>query len=92
MRTVKGKNLYLTLLSLFFISVISLDPLNHKEDFHDVELDLECTFCLNETEVTNQPEINSSFITSTFKERTLKEYIHIREAFSSFSSRDPPKS
>ena len=49
MRTVKGKNLYLTLLSLFFISVISLDPLSHKEDFHDVELDFECTFCLNET-------------------------------------------
>ena len=92
MRTVKGKNLYLTLLSLFFISVISLDPLSHKEDFHDVELDFECTFCLNETEVTNQSEINSSFITFTFKERTLKEYIHITEAFSSFSSRGPPKS
>ena len=88
----KGKNLYLVLLSLFFISVISLDPLSHKEDFHDLELDIECTFCLNETEVTNQSEINSSFITFTFQERTLKEYIHIREAFSSFSSRDPPKS
>ena len=91
MRTVKGKNLYLTLLSLFFISVVSLDPLSHKEDFHDVELDFECTFCLNETEVTDQLQKNYSLITFTFQERTLKEYIHIREAFSSFSSRDPPK-
>ena len=88
----KGKNLYLTLLSLFFISVVSLDPLSHKEDFHDVELDFECTFCLNETEVTDQLQKNYSLITFTFQERTLKEYIHIREAFSSFSSRDPPKS
>ena len=92
MRTVKGKNLYLALLSLFFISVISLDPLNHKEDFHDVELDFECTFCLNETEATDQLQTNYSLITFTFQERTLKEYIHIREAFSSFSARDPPKS
>jgi len=89
---VKGKNLYLTLLSLFFISVISLDPLSHKEDLHDVELDFECTFCLNETEATDQLKTNYSLITFTFQERTLKEYIHIREAFSSFSSRDPPKS
>ena len=88
----KGKKLNLTLLSLIFIGLVSLDPLNHKEDFHDVELDLECTFCLNETEATDQPEINSSFITFAFKERTLKEYIHIGEAFSSFSARDPPKS
>ena len=39
----KGKNFYLILLSLFFVSVVSLDPFNHKEDFHDVELDFECT-------------------------------------------------
>ena len=88
----KGKNLYLALLSLFFISVISLDPLSHKEDFHDVELDFECTFCLNETEATDQLQTNYSLITFTYQERTLKEYIQIREAFSSFSSRDPPKS
>ena len=81
----KGKNLYLTLLSLFFISVVSLDPLSHKEDFHDVELDFECTFCLNETEVTDQLQKNYSLITFTFQERTLKEYIHIRPANSSFS-------
>lgn len=92
MRTVKGKNLYLALLSLFFISVISLDPLSHKEDFHDVELDFECTFCLNETEATDQLQTNYSLITFTFQERTLKEYIHIRKAFSSFSARDPPNS
>ena len=88
----KGKNFYLILLSLFFVSVISLDPLSHEEDFHDVELDFECTFCLNETEATDQLQTNYSLITFTFQERTLKEYIHIREAFSSFSSRDPPKS
>ena len=88
----KGKNLYLALLSLFFISVISLDPLSHKEDLHDVELDFECTFCLTETEATDQLQTNYSLITFTFQERTLKEYIHIREAFSSFSARDPPKS
>ena len=88
----KGKNFYLILLSLFFVSVISLDPLSHEEDFHDVELDFECTFCLNETEATDQLQTNYSLITFTFQERTLKEYIHIREAFFSFSARDPPKS
>ena len=87
----KGKNLYLILLSLLFVSVISLDPLNHKEDFHKTELDFECTFCQNETETINQIEVKSFSIDLVFKERTLKEYIHLREAFSSFSSRAPPK-
>jgi len=88
----KGKNLYLILLSLLFVSVISLDPLSHKEDFHKAELDFECTFCQNETETINQIEVKSFSIDLVFKERTLKEYIHLRKAFSSFSSRAPPKS
>jgi len=88
----KGKNLYLILLSLFFVSIISLDPLSHKEDFHKIELDFECTLCQNESATIDQTEVKSSSIGLAFKEKTLKEYIHLRKAFSSFSSRAPPKS
>lgn len=87
----KGKNFYLILLSLFFVSVISLHPLNHKEDFHNVELDFECTIFQNEDLNANQLEVESFLPIFNNVKRTLKEYIHIREACSSFSSRAPPK-
>ncbi len=87
----KGKNFYLILLSLFFVSVISLHPLNHKEDFHNVELDFECTIFQNEDVNANQLEVNSFLPVFNTLKRTLKEYIHIGEAYSSFSSRAPPK-
>ena len=87
----KGKNLYLILLSLFFVSVISLHPLNHKEDFHNVELDFECTIFQNEDINANQLEVKSFLPVFNKLKRTLKEYIHTREAYSSFSSRAPPK-
>ena len=87
----KGKNFYLILLSLFFVSVVSLHPLNHKEDFHNVELDFECTIFQNEDLNANQLEVKSFLNVFNKLKRTLKEYIHIREAYSSFSSRAPPK-
>ena len=87
----KGKNLYLILLSLFFVSVVSLHPLNHKEDFHNVELDFECTIFQNEDLNANQLEVKSFLPVFKKLKRTLKEYIHIGEAYSSFSSRAPPK-
>ena len=87
----KGKNFYLILLSLFFVSVVSLHPLNHKEDFHNVELDFECTIFQNEDINANQLEVKSFLPVFKKLKRTLKEYIHIREAYSSFSSRAPPK-
>lgn len=87
----KGKNFYLILLSLFFVSVISLHPLNHKEDFYNVELDFECTIFQNEDINANQLEVKSFLPVFNKLKRTLKEYIHIREAYSSFSSRAPPK-
>ena len=87
----KGKNFYLILLSLFFVSVVSLHPFNHKEDFHNAELDFECTIFQNEDLNANQLGVKPFLPVFKKLKRTLKEYIHIGEAYSSFSSRAPPK-
>ncbi len=86
----KGKNIFFIFIGLLFLSLTTLHPLNHEEDFLSPELEFECTLCKNENKNKNLEEPKISPVDSIYKKITLNEYIHVGKTYSSFSSRAPP--
>lgn len=87
-----NKKFLITLFGLFFISLVTLDPLFH--DHHDIEnedSELECHFCLIEVydDVLNETKIEKDFLSNSFLQKNIEN--NYKSNLLGFNSRAPPK-
>ena len=87
-----NKKFLITLFALFFISLVTLDPLFHDHDaFEDEHSELECHFCLIEVydDVLNETKIEKDFLSSSFLQKNIEN--NYKSNLLGFNSRAPPK-
>ncbi len=87
-----NKKFLITLFGLFFISLVTLDPLFHDHDaFEDEHSELECHFCLIEVydDVLNETKIEKDFLSSSFLQKNIEN--NYKSNLLGFNSRAPPK-
>ena len=87
-----NKKFLITLFGLFFISLVTLDPLFHDHDaFEDEHSELECHFCLIEVydDVLNETKIEKDFLSNSFLQKDIEN--NYKSNLLGFNSRAPPK-
>tara|TARA_Y100000746_G_scaffold122520_1_gene104958 strand:- start:182 stop:472 length:291 start_codon:yes stop_codon:yes gene_type:complete len=87
-----NKKFLITLFGLFFISLVTLDPLFHDHDaFEDEHSELECHFCLIEVydDVLNETKIEKDFLSNSFLQKNIEN--NYKSNLLGFNSRAPPK-
>ena len=87
-----NKKFLITLFGLFFISLVTLDPLFHDHDFiEDEHSEVECHFCLIEVydDVLNEIKIEKIFLSNSFLQKNTET--NYKSNLSGFNPRAPPK-
>tara|TARA_Y100001936_G_scaffold248062_1_gene295186 strand:+ start:2440 stop:2730 length:291 start_codon:yes stop_codon:yes gene_type:complete len=87
-----NKKFLITLFGLFFISLVTLDPLFHDHNvIEDEHSELECHFCLIETydDVVINKKIEKNFSNNFLLQINLNTYY--KSNLLGFNSRAPPK-
>ena len=87
-----NKKFLITLFGLFFISLVTLDPLFHDHSvIEDEHSELECHFCLIETydDVVINKKIEKNFSNNFLLQINLNTYY--KSNLLGFNSRAPPK-
>lgn len=87
-----NKKFLITLFGLFFISLVTLDPLFHDHDvIEDEHSKVECHFCLIEVydDVLNEIKIEKIFLSNSFLQKNTET--NYKSNLSGFNPRAPPK-
>lgn len=87
-----NKKFLITLFGLFFISLVTLDPLFHDHDvIEDEHSEVECHFCLIEVydDVLNEIKIEKDFLSNSFLQKNTET--NYKSNLSGFNPRAPPK-
>ena len=87
-----NKKFLITLFGLFFISLVTLDPLFHDhDDIENEHSEVECHFCLIEVydDVLNEIKIEKDFSSNSFLPENIET--NYKSNFLGFNSRAPPK-
>jgi len=87
-----NKKFLITLFGLFFISLVTLDPLFHDHDvIEDEHSEVECHFCLIEVydDVLNEIKIEKIFLSNSFLQKNTET--NYKSNLSGFNPRAPPK-
>ena len=87
-----NKKFLITLFGLFFISLVTLDPLFHDHvAIEDEHSKLECHFCLIEVydDVLHEIKIEKDFSSNSFLQKNIEN--NYNSNLLAFNSRAPPK-
>ena len=87
-----NKKFLITLFGLFFISLVTLDPLFHDhDDIENEHSEVECHFCLIEVydDVLHEIKIEKDFSSNSFLQKNIEN--NYNSNLLAFNSRAPPK-